>query len=512
MIGVEGVSVRFGATLALDNVTLQIVPGTIHALAGENGSGKSTLLKILGGVLSPTEGTATLDGHPIVLKSVRDGLRHGIGVVFQELSLFPHLSGFSNIAIGNEPVNRGFVKQHELRQQVANLLERVRFPDIDLDKPVSELPIAEKQMIEILKCLYKSPRVILFDEPTASLTRRESVSLLKAIKQLRDAGYTIVFVSHHLDEVFELADSVTVLRDGQLVLSSPIGEINQGEVLTAMLGRKFEDFFPSRKNRPSNKVLLSLKKVQAGRFEPVDLDVYEGEVLGIAGAVGSGANILADVMAGWRPIRSGAILMRGKTLRIRNPATALKFGIGYVPEDRRGQALLLGQSVSINGTLPLIASPHSPLLSRGLFLRKREEKRLSEYMISHLGVRPQSTKIAIGNLSGGNQQKVVIGRWLLRDVSCLVLNNPTKGIDVGAKHDVYRHILSLADGHHGIVFVSSYNDELLGVSDRIAVMYKGQLLGPFLRSELDDEKLLRLTMTGTMDVGSGQPLTGGRTI
>lgn len=512
MIGVEGVSVRFGPTIALDNVNLQIVPGTIHALAGENGSGKSTLLKIFGGVLTPTVGTVTLDGHPIAMKSVRDGLSHGIGVVFQELSLFPHLSGFSNIAIGNEPNDRGFVKQNELRKQVADLLERVRFPDVDLDKPVSELPIAEKQMIEILKCLYKSPRIILFDEPTASLTRRESVSLLKAIKQLRDAGYTIVFVSHHLDEVFELADAVTVLRDGQLVFTRTIGETRQGEVLAAMLGRKLEDFFPHRKNSPSSNVLLSFKNVQEERLDSVDLDVYEGEVLGIAGAVGSGANVLADIMAGWRSIRSGTILMRGKPIRIRNPANALKFGIGYVPEDRRGQGLLLGQSVSINGTLPLMAAPHSPLLSRGIFIRKRQEQRLSESMISHLGVRPRSTKIAIDNLSGGNQQKVVIGRWLLRDVLCLVLNNPTKGIDVGAKHDVYRHILSLADSRHGIVFVSSYNDELLGISDRIAVMYKGQLLGPFLRSELDDEKLLRLTMTGTMDEGSAHPLTGGETI
>lgn len=507
MIGVENVSVRFGPNLALKHVSVQIAPGSIHALAGENGSGKSTLLKVLGGVVTPSEGTVTWEGNPIVLSNVRAGLQHGIGVVFQELSLFPHLSGFSNIAIGNEPGQYGLIDEKAIREKVANLLERVKFPPVDLTKPVGSLSIAEQQMIEILKCLYRSPRVILFDEPTASLTRRESVALLRAIKQLRDAGYTVAFVSHHLDEVFELADTVSVLRDGELVMSGPVAEMDQGKVLSAMLGRTLNDFYPSRNGTASTTIQLSLRQVQAGRLNPVDLDVYQGEVLGIAGAVGSGANLLADLVAGWRPIRAGAIIVGGRQVRIRRPADALRAGIGYVPEDRRAQSLLHGLSVSTNGTLPLVASPNTPLLSAGVFLRRHEERQRAEYLVEHLAVRPRTTQTTVDNLSGGNQQKVVIGRWLLKDVPCLVLNNPTKGIDVGAKHEVYQHILALADSHHTIIFVSTYNDELLGVANRIAVMYRGRLLGPFPRSELNEERLLRLTMAGTIDGGSAYPLS-----
>lgn len=510
MIGVDKVSVRFGPTLALKNVTLQISPGTIHALAGENGSGKSTLFKVLGGVVAPAAGTVTMDDEPIALNSVREAIDRRIGVVFQELSLFPHLSGFSNIAIGVEPTRGGFINDRELRRQVSDLIDRVQFPPIDLMRPVGMLPVAEQQMIEILKCLYRAPSVLLFDEPTASLTRRESSALIQAIKRLKDAQFTVAFVSHHLDEVFELADWVSVLRDGELVLSSAVRETDQESVLQAMLGKTFRDFYPSRQGSPSSAVVLALKQVRADRLEPVDLEVHAGEVLGIAGTVGSGANTVADVMAGFKPSRGGVISVGGREVRIMNPADALRAGIGYVPEDRRAESLLHGLSVSANATLPLVATPRSPLVSRGMFLRKQEERRQAARMVQHLRVRPNSTTIAVDNLSGGNQQKVVIGRWLLRDVRCLVLNNPTKGIDVGAKHEVYQHVLTMADSGHAIVLVSTYNDELLGVADRIAVMYHGKLLGPFLRSELNEERLLRLTMVGSMDAVNPLTSEGGQ--
>ena len=510
MIGVDKASVRFGPTLALKDVTLQIAPGTIHALAGENGSGKSTLLKVLGGVVAPAEGTVTMDGNPIVLNSVREAIHRRIGVVFQELSLFPHLSGFSNVAVGIEPVRAGFVNDRELRRQVSDLIDRVRFPPIDLTRPVGTLPVAEQQMIEILKCLHRSPSVVLFDEPTASLTRRESSALIQVIKELRDAGYTIAFVSHHIDEVFELADWVSVLRDGELVLSCAVSETDQDRVLHAMLGKTFSDFYPSRQSSPASTVALRMKQVTDGRLEPIDLEVYEGEVLGIAGTVGSGANAVADLMSGFKPSVGGVISVDGSEVSIRGPADALRAGIGYVPEDRRAESLLPGLSVSANGTLPLLARFQSPLVRGGIFLRKPEERRQAARMVEHLRVRPNSITTAIDNLSGGNQQKVVIGRWMLRDVRCLVLNNPTKGIDVGAKHEVYQYLLSLADSSHAIVFVSTYNAELLGVADRIAVMYNGKLLGPFPRSELNEERLLRLTMVGSMDPVNPLTSEGGQ--
>ncbi len=501
MIGVQDVSVRFGQTQALDRVNVEVSAGSIHALAGENGSGKSTLLKVLGGVIQPSVGHVILNGQPIALDNVRDGLQYGIGIVFQELSLFPHLSGFSNIVIGREPQHRGLLDDKTARNRVRQLWESVNFPNIDLARPVGELPVSEQQMVEILKCLYRSPRIVLFDEPTASLPRGESESLLQAIRNLRAAGYTIVFVSHHLDEVFSLADTVTVLRDGHVVLDSAVADVNQEQVMVSMLGRTFNEFYPVRSGVMEDRVFISLNQVVCDGIEPVDLEVHDGEILGIAGAVGSGASTLAEMIAGRRPMRSGEMRVADHVVRFRRPADALVVGIGYVPEDRRTEALLPNLPISTNGTLPLVAQTPSPLVGRG-FLRFREERHAARRMVDHLGVRARNAQQVVASLSGGNQQKVIIGRWYLRDVHCLVLNNPTKGIDVGAKHEIYRYINELADSHHAVVCASAYNNELLGIADRIVVFYKGRMLGPFQRSELDEESLLRLTLVGTVDSGT----------
>lgn len=507
MIGVQDVSVHFGQTQALDHVSMEVVPGSIHALAGENGSGKSTLLKVLGGVIQPTAGHVMFNGRSIVLENVRAGLQYGIGIVFQELSLFPHLSGFANIVIGREPQRHGFLDERGARNQVQQLYQTVNFPNIDLTRPVGALSISEQQMVEILKCLYRSPQIILFDEPTASLPRGESQSLLHAIRNLRDAGYTIVFVSHHLDEVFDLADRVTVLRDGRVVLDTDVAEVNPEQVMASMLGRAFNEFYPARSGIMEERVFLSLRDVACEGLEPVNLDVHDGELLGIAGAIGSGASTLAELIAGRRLLRSGEIRLGGHAVKFRRPADALAKDIGYVPEDRRTEALLPNLPIAINATLPLVAQAHSSLVGRG-FLRYREEVRAARRMIDHMGVRARGPHQAVASLSGGNQQKVIIGRWFLRDVHCLVLNNPTKGIDVGAKHEIYRYINELADSHHAVICVSAYNNELLGIADRIVVFYKGRMLGPFERRELDEESLLRLTLIGTVE-GTTRPLKEG---
>jgi rhamnose transport system ATP-binding protein len=495
MIGVRDLTVEFGAVRALDGVSLDIAPGEVHALAGENGSGKSTLLKVLGGVQRPTAGTVVVDGRDVQLAGVSQAQALGVGMVFQELSLFPHLSGYANIAIGREKTRFGLLDTRDAKRQARTAMDRFGLSQIDLAAPVSALSVAEQQMIEVAKCLSRSPKIILFDEPTASLTRREAVPLLSLLRRLRDDGYTVVFVSHYLEEVFEVADRVTVLRDGQITLQEPITGLRREDVIAAMLGRGLTEFYPARQGHPGDEAYLSLAEVGCDGLAPVDLEVRRGEILGVVGTVGSGASRLAEVIGGLRRASSGRITIRGEQARLRGPADALRRGVAYVPEDRRAQALLQQLSIGTNITLPLLAASGSPLVRVG-FLRPRTERSMAAKAIGLAGVRAGDPRLPISVLSGGNQQKVALGRWFLRDVGCLVLNNPTQGIDVGSKEEVYRHINGLADSGHAVVFVSSYYPEVLGLADRIVALYEGRVAGVFDRGTVTEERLVDLTMVG----------------
>ena len=495
MIGVRDLTVQFGAVRALDGVSLDIAPGEVHALAGENGSGKSTLLKILGGVHRPTSGHVTLDGADIQLAGVHDAQERGIGMVFQELSLFPHLSGYANIAIGREKTRFGLLDTRDAKRQALAAMARFGLTDIDLAAPVSALPIAEQQMIEVAKCLGRSPKIVLFDEPTASLTRREAGPLLALLRRLRDDGYTVVFVSHYLEEVFEVADRVTVLRDGKITLSAPLPDVTRDGVIGAMLGRDLTEFYPRRKNKPSGEPFLTLSGVGTDGLEPTSLDVKRGEILGVVGTVGSGARQLAEVIGGVRPATAGHLTVDGKQARLRSPGDALRRGIAYVPEDRKSEGLLQQLSIGTNITLPLLAARKSPLVRAG-FVRTRNEKAMAASAIKLAGVRTPDARRPVSVLSGGNQQKVVLGRWFLRDVNCLVLNNPTQGIDVGSKEEVYRHVNDLADAGRAVVLVSSYYPEVLSLADRVIALYEGQVAGVFDRGAVTEEQLVELTMAG----------------
>jgi rhamnose transport system ATP-binding protein len=494
MIGVRDLTVDFGAVRALDDVSLQIAPGEIHALAGENGSGKSTLLKVLGGVQRPTAGTVVLDGRDVQMGGVGAAQALGVGMVFQELSLFPHLSGYANIGVGREKTRLGLLDSRDAKRQARAAMERFGLSDIDLAAPVSALPMAEQQMIEVAKCLNRSPKIILFDEPTASLSRREAVPLLSLLRRLRDDGYTVVFVSHYLEEVFEIADRVTVLRDGRVTLHEPLAGLQREDVIAAMLGRGLTEFYPGREGSPREEVFLRLAGASCDGLSPIDLDIRRGEILGVVGTVGSGASRLAEVIGGLRRA-SGQITVAGTQARFRGPADALARGIAYVPEDRRSQALLQQLSIGTNITLPLLATPRNPLVRAG-FLRMRTERSMASKAIDLARVRAADPRLPVSALSGGNQQKVVLGRWFLRDVDCLVLNNPTQGIDVGSKEEVYRYINGLADSGHAIVFVSSYYPEVIALADRVVALYEGQVAGVFDRGTVTEERLVDLTMVG----------------
>lgn len=497
MISARNLTMRFGAVTALDDVSIDIQPGTIHALAGENGSGKSTLLKTLGGAQQPTAGLILLDESPVSFANPLEAARAGIGLIFQELSLFPHLSGYSNIAIGREPTRLGLIRSREIRREADRFLADLGFPHIDLAKPVAELSVAEQQVVEIVKCLSRSPKIILFDEPTASLTQKEVTPVLATMKRLRDAGYTVVFVSHYMEEVFEVADRITVLRDGRVTLHAEMAEVDRPMVLDAMLGRTLTEFYPERAGQPDDDALIRLSQATCKGLAPIDLTIRRGEVLGVAGAVGSGSAALGELLGGLRRLTGGAITFAGRNIAPRNPADALKAGIAFVPEDRRTDALLLDLSISSNFTLPLIGAAASRLVRRGGFLDLAQERALVSQEILHMQVRPPHPRLPARSLSGGNQQKVVLGRWFLHDRPCLILNSPTKGVDVGSKAEIYRLIGDLADSGHCIVLISNYNPELLGTADRIIAFREGRLVAQYNKGDVSETELLKTTLGGS---------------
>lgn len=500
MIGVHNLSVHFGAFTALDGVDMQVRPGMIQALAGENGSGKSTLLKVLGGAQAPHSGTVMLDGKAVSFANTTQAASAGIGLIYQELSLFPHLSGYSNIFIGNEPRKSGFIHSRRMRETAESLILDLGFPKPPLDRPVAELSVAEQQVIEILKCLSRGPKIILFDEPTASLTQREAKPVLNNMRCLRNKGYTVVFVSHYLEEVFAVADQITVLRDGRVTLDKPMSSVDRDLVLEAMLGRKLMEFYPSRNGKPTDRVLLKLDSATCAGIKPVSLNIRKGEILGVAGTVGSGSAAFAEMIGGIRSLQGGTMSLDGRPFAPRNPAQALRAGIAYVPEDRRTEALLLDLSVATNISLPLVAAPESPLVGAAGFLLLQREHRLVLDDIQHMNVRPPNSRLPARALSGGNQQKIVLGRWFLYDRPCLVLNNPTKGIDIGSKAEIYKHIMDLAESGHAIIMISNYNPEIIGIADRIIVFREGRLVKTYRSGELTEDELLDVTMGGAVEM------------
>lgn len=494
MISVSDLSVQFGPITALNEVCVEIRPGTIHALAGENGSGKSTLLKVLGGAQAPSTGTILLDGKPVSFADTSQAAAGGVGLIFQELSLFPHLSGYSNIFVGNEPSRFGVMRLRQLREDAERLVSELGFPRPDLERPVAELSVAEQQVIEILKCLSRKPKIILFDEPTASLTQREIKPVLANMKRLRDQGFTVVFVSHYLEEVFAVADRITVLRDGFVTLDDDMANVDRERILGAMLGRRLTEFYPERTTAPQREICLKLEAAACDGVKPVTLEIGKGEILGVAGAVGSGSAAFGEMIGGLRALREGAMSLNSRRYAPGNAAEALGAGVAYVPEDRRTEALLLDLSVATNMSLPLVAAPKSSLVAPFGFLRQKLERSIVKQEIGHMNVRPGHAMLPARALSGGNQQKVVLGRWFLYDRPCLVLNNPTKGVDVGSKAEIYKHIVDLAESGHTIILVSNYNPELLGISDRIIAFREGEMVASYDRGAVDEDGLLDVTM------------------
>ena len=474
----------FGGVQALRGVQLAVRPGEVLALLGENGAGKSTLIKIITGFYQPDEGEILLDGRAVHFASTRDALDKGVAAIYQEPSLFPDLDVAENIFVGRQPLRGGRIDWRQMYEEAEALLRRL---GVALSPRVKarELSVAQMQMVEIARAISVNARVLIMDEPTSSLTAREVEELFTIVRQLRAQGAAIVFISHRLEELFAIADRVTVLRDGAYVDTRPMAGVTTEELIRLMVGRNLSELFPKQRVEPGE-VLLEVRSLSLpGRFADISFQLRRGEIVGMAGLVGAGRTEVAEALFGVAPAASGSIRLAGEEVRITRPEEALRLGIGYVPEDRKLHGLVLQMSIAQNITLPTLGA-----FTRLGWLDRGAERQRAIADAQRLEVKMAGVDQPAGQLSGGNQQKVVLAKWLGTRPRVLILDEPTRGIDVGTKAAVHRLMSQLAAEGMAILMISSELPEVLGMSDRILVMREGRLTGQFSRAEATQERLM----------------------
>jgi rhamnose transport system ATP-binding protein len=485
LLALHGASKTFGPVIALADGTVELRAGEIHALVGENGAGKSTLVKILAGLYLPDKGDFTIDGHPVSFRTVADSKAAGISVIYQEPTLFPDLTVAENIFIGRQPRNRlGLVSRTAMREKAHDLFAQLGVP-IDPDRLAEGLSIADQQIIEIAKAISLDARVLVMDEPTAALSGAEVERLFAVARGLRDKGAGILFISHRFEEVFGLCDRITVMRDGRYVATHDIPKTSVGEVVREMVGRDIETLFPKEDAEIGDVVLEVEHLTRAGVFDDVNLTVRAGEIVGLAGLVGAGRTEVARAVFGIDPYDSGTVTFAGKPLTRHDPMGAIEAGIGFVPEDRRKQGLVMDLSVARNATLTL---RHA--LSRFGLISGSRERAAAATWTSRLQVKAGSPDSAVSTLSGGNQQKVVLAKWLATEPTLLIVDEPTRGIDIGTKAEVHRLLSELAGRGIAILMVSSELPEILGMADRVVVMREGKVTAELDRSEATPESVM----------------------
>ncbi len=490
LVEIRELTKEFPGVRALDAVSMTILAGEVHALVGENGAGKSTLVKVLSGVEQPDGGEMLLLGQPYLARTPQEALAAGIRVVYQELNLLTYLTIEENLSFEHLPSHLGLVDRRELRRRAAELLEEVGL-DVPPDTPVEELGIAQMQMVEIARALLTDARLLILDEPTATLTPREVDRLFEIIRKLTARGIGVLFISHHLDEMKEIGDRVTVLRNGQWAATRDVAGITVGEVIELMVGRALAEGFPFREHVvPGDEILAVDELTYRGNVEPVSLRVHEGEILGIAGLVGSGRTEAMRAIFGADRATGGSLRVRGQTVHIRAPRDAVQAGICLLTEDRKSQGLILDMSVAQNTTLTRLEA-----VTRRALVKAPLETQAARELIDALSIRAQSPSQVVRFLSGGNQQKVVVAKWLFAESQVLIFDEPTRGIDVGAKFEIYNLIWDLAERGKGIVVVSSDLPELLGICHRIVVFSKGAIVGELPRERFSEKAVLQLAYT-----------------
>jgi ribose transport system ATP-binding protein len=490
LLQIDGVTKSFPGVQALKGVSFSVGEREVHALVGENGAGKSTLMKILAGVYQPDSGQVIWQGQPLTLTSPADAQRHGIRIIYQEFNLLPDLTVAENVLLNREPRNRfGFIDWRAMYERTRQILARLE-TDIDPEATVRSLTVAQQQIVEIVKALAEDARLIIMDEPTAALNPTEVDHLFKAIRQLVAGGTTVIFISHRLDEVLKISDQVTVLKDGQLVASQPAKGLTKETIVRQMVGRSLEDIFPPRCQAVSSQPLLEVAGLNTAALRNVNFSLYPGEVLGFAGLEGHGQREVARALFGLEPLRGGEIKVNGQPVRLDSPRAAINAGIVFISDDRKLEGLALPLSVREN-----IALPNLKRFSRNGLVNEQDERQMVAGKVDNIGVKTPTIERAVRLLSGGNQQKTVLAKWLVGQPRILIFAEPTRGIDIGAKVEIYRLIHQLAEGGAGIIMVSSELLELIGMSSRIMVMRDGALCSELNGGNATEESVM-LAATG----------------
>lgn len=483
----EGISKQFPGVKALDNVSLKIKPGSVHALMGENGAGKSTLMKCLIGIYRPDAGTIKVKGQPVTFNDTLAALHSGISMIHQELNLVPHMTVAENIWLGREPAKLGFVNHEELNRKTRELLAHLNIK-LKPETQLGTLSIANQQMVEIAKAVSYNADVLIMDEPTSALTEGEVVHLFAIIRELKQQGKGIIYISHKMDEIFAITDEVSIFRDGTSIASDKTENLTKQSLITMMVGRELTQMFPKFNNNIGEEVLRVSGLRRSGWFQDISFAVKRGEILGVAGLVGAGRSEVMESLFGMHPAEGGEIYIEGLPVKIDSPSKAIEQGLAFLTEDRKKSGLFLVLSVVENMSIVNL----SAYTSKNGFVSQGQMAKDCMEQINRLNIKTPTMDQIINNLSGGNQQKVLIARWLLAQPKILILDEPTRGIDVGAKAEIYRLISELAHRGVAIILVSSELPEILGMSDRVMVMHGGRITGILDKAQADQEKIMAL--------------------
>ena len=489
LLKAENISKSFPGVKALDKVNLTVEGGKVHTIIGENGAGKSTLMKILMGILLPDEGEILYKGVKVKLMSVQEAIKTGISMIHQELLPFPELSIAENIFMGNEPTSRipGWINKREMNINAALLMDKLG-AKVDVTRAMKELSIAEMQMVEIAKAISNQSEVIIMDEPTSALSNREIAILFSIIEELKQQGIAIIYISHKMDEIFKISDTITVMRDGKHITTCAINAIDQKKLISLIVGREINSIFDKKENTPGE-VILSVTELTGEKFKDINFNLRRGEILGIAGLMGSGRTEIVNSIYGLEKIVKGDIFINGKKVKIRSPKDAIKNSIGLVSEDRKKYGLVLGSSVKHNISLSSLEK-----CKNGLFLNLKKENEIANAQINKLNIKTSSSDQLANYLSGGNQQKIVIAKVLLNDADIIIFDEPTRGIDIGAKSEIYKLMTQLATEGKALIVISSELPEILGLSDRILVIREGEIKAELSQAEATQELIMKHAM------------------
>jgi len=489
IVEMRNISKFFGGVKALKNVSLTIKRGEVHALMGENGAGKSTLMKILAGAYQKDEGQIFVEGKEAKVSSPKDMIKLGVSVIYQEFMLAPDLSVAENIFIDHLVDSGMFINWKRLKQRAKEQLIKLGFDDIDPEQKVGSLSVAYQQIVEICKCLARDSKVLVFDEPTAVLTFSETQKLFDIIRNLKANGVGIVYISHRLEEIMELSDRITILKDGEYVGTVPTADINKEKLVSMMVGREISQLFPKR-NAKIGEEILRVENLSAGKMvKDVSFSIRKGEVVGFSGLVGSGRTETMRAIFGADQRDSGKVIFFGKEVNFKDPKDAIKNGLGFLPEDRKHQGLLLEQSIRMNTTLASMSK-----VKKFDIINHKKEKEYVKELLASIATKYGSTEDNANSLSGGNQQKVALAKWVAADCKCIILDEPTRGVDVGAKTEIYNIINQLAESGVAVILISSEMTEIIGMSDRVIVMRQGRISGELDKSEMTEDNLIKLSM------------------